>query len=135
MNNHRWSARLAIIQGVFFIATGVWPLFSFKTFEAVTGRKKEPWLVKTVGLLVSAVGLTLIRGRHHRGRMLTELGRTPALALAGIDLWYAGVRRRIAPVYLADAIVELGLAAAWTLAAWSEQRDQRFGRSVSAARD
>jgi hypothetical protein len=35
------------------------------------------------------------------------------MALAAVDVWYAGVRRRISPVYLADAPIELALAFGW----------------------
>ncbi|HEX2660581.1 MAG TPA: hypothetical protein VHU40_20005 [Polyangia bacterium] len=119
------ASRLALAQGVFFIGTGLWPLVSLKTFEAVTGPKDERWLVKTVGVLVTAVGVALVQGRREPGPLLYNLGRLPALALAGIDLWYAGVRRRISPVYLVDAVVELGLAAAWTLEARAARRGSR----------
>ena len=58
------AARVARIQGVYYTATGLWPLISMKTFERVTGPKRDDWLVKTVGLLITAVGVTLI----HAGR-------------------------------------------------------------------
>ncbi len=43
-------------------------------------------------------------------------GAGSAAALAAIDLWYAGARRRIARVYLLDAAVELGIVGAWAVA-------------------
>ncbi len=55
------------------------------------------------------------------------LGAGSAAALAAVDLWYAGVRRRIAPVYLADAAVELGLVAAWVAALAAPARRQGTG--------
>jgi hypothetical protein len=30
---------VALIQGVYFVATGVWPLVSIRTFMAITGPK------------------------------------------------------------------------------------------------
>jgi len=109
--------RLAVGQGIFYVASGLWPLCSLRSFEMVTGRKDEPWLVKTVGLMLVAVGGGLIRSRKEKGMALVSLGRAPALALGGIDIWYAGVRRCISPVYLVDAAIQLGLAASWTVAA------------------
>jgi hypothetical protein len=106
--------KLAVAQGVFMVATGLWPLLSYRTFELASGPKKEPWLVKTVGLLLASWGLVLIRERRRERASLTTLGRTPALVLAGVDIWYAGVRRTISPAYLLDAAIELALVAAWS---------------------
>ena len=52
--------RLPVVQGVYFLLTGVWPLLSIRTFEAVTGPKVDRWLVKTVGLLVAVIGASLL---------------------------------------------------------------------------
>src|SRR3954466_12104594 len=37
--------RLAIAQGVFDVLTGAWPLLHMRSFTAVTGPKREHWLV------------------------------------------------------------------------------------------
>ena len=42
--------QLAIAQGVYFAATGVWPLIDMRSFERVTGPKADKWLVRTVGV-------------------------------------------------------------------------------------
>lgn len=105
---------LAAGQGAFYLATGVWPLLHMPSFEAVTGPKPEGWLVRTVGVLVASVGATLSLAAR-RGEITPELrllAGTSAAGLAAIEAWYGG-RRRISPVYLADAAVELALAGAW----------------------
>lgn len=51
---------LALGQGPYYFATGVWPLVSMRTFEAVPGPKTDRWLVKTVGVLDAAVEAALI---------------------------------------------------------------------------
>ncbi len=107
--------RLAEAQGVFYLVTGIWPLVSMRTFEALTGPKKEPWLVKTAGLLIAVVGGTLVTSAR-RGRIPPEvamLGSGSAASLALIDLVYA-LRGRISKVYLLDAAAELGLVVAWS---------------------
>jgi hypothetical protein len=106
---------LAAGQGAFYAATGVWPLLHLRSFEAVTGPKRERWLVRTVGVLVATIGaaLALGAGRGRIGPELRLLAGASAAGLAAIDGWYAGPRRRISPVYLADAAVELALAGAW----------------------
>jgi hypothetical protein len=110
---------LASGQAALYVATGVWPLVHMPSFEAVTGPKRERWLVRTVGVLVAVVGVALGAGaaRRRLSPELRLLGGASAAGLAGVDLWYAGVRRRISPVYLADAVVELGLAAGWAACA------------------
>jgi hypothetical protein len=108
--------RLALIQGAYFIATGLWPLLHIVSFQMVTGPKTDLWLVKTVGVLVSVIGAVLIAAA--RSRRITDeivlLAAGSALGLAGIDLVYA-LSGRISAVYLGDAVLEIGLAAFWVL--------------------
>jgi hypothetical protein len=108
---------LLIAQGAYYFATGVWPLISMNTFERVTGPKTDKWLVKTVGVLVSAIGGTLAFSATRRS--VSPEARLLALAsacgLTAIDVIYVS-KRRIAPVYLLDAAAELALTAAWKLA-------------------
>lgn len=111
------SCTLALTQGGYYLLTGVWPLLSMRTFEAVTGRKRDRWLVKTVGVLVSVIGWVLLRGglRRQLPSDLPLLATGSALGLAGIDAVYVA-RGRISPVYLLDAAAELLLALGW---AWA----------------
>jgi hypothetical protein len=103
---------LALGQGLWWAATGVWPLVHLPSFEAITGRKRDRWLVRTVGVLVLAVGGTLALAA--RARRVTPELRLLALAsaagLGAIDVAWAGPRR--AP-YLADAAFEAALVAGW----------------------
>ena len=100
------------MQPYYYIATGVWPIVRLRSFEAVTGRKRDRWLVRMVGLLAASIGVSLIAGRR-RGerRTTTVLAATSALAFAAIELWYAGRGRKRA-VYAADGLLELGIALA-----------------------
>jgi hypothetical protein len=106
--------KLALAQGLFYLATGVWPLIDIVSFQLVTGPKIDLWLVRTVGVLVSVVGAVLIAASRTR-RITPEivmLAVGSALGLAAIDLRYA-LAGRISAVYLADAVVEIGLSLAW----------------------
>jgi hypothetical protein len=47
---------LAAVHAVYYVWTGVWPIVHMRSFLAVTGPKVDLWLVRTVGLLVTAVG-------------------------------------------------------------------------------
>lgn len=110
--------RIAIGQGLFYVATGVWPLVSIESFETVTGPKRDDWLVKTVGVLVTVIGGTLLAAGV-RGRTTPEiawLGAGTALALAGVDVLYRA-KGTIPSIYLADAALEMGLVTGWVAAA------------------
>ena len=106
---------LALAQGLYFGLTGLWPILHLRSFEAVTGPKPEGWLVKTVGGLLVAIGVGLSASSRRRrvARESALIAAASAAALAVVDVWYAGVRRRISPVYLADAPVEAAVVASW----------------------
>jgi hypothetical protein len=110
------AALLALVQGIFYLVTGVWPLVSIRSFEAITGPKADRWLVKTAGVLITAIGaaLTLAGWRKSVTPELRLLAVGSALGLTGIDVVYVA-RGRIAKVYLLDALAEVGLVAAWAL--------------------
>jgi hypothetical protein len=103
-------------QGIFYVATGLWPIIHLRSFEKVTGPKVDKWLVRTFGGLVAAVGATLVAGafERERSRALAILGVGSALALGAADLIYS-LRGRISKVYLGDAAAEGALAATWAL--------------------
>ncbi len=112
--------RLAVAQGAFYVATGVWPLLHMRSFEAVTGEKTDDWLVETVGALLTVSGAVMLMAGL-RKRVTPEialLATGSAGALAAIDVIYTS-RQVIRPVYLADAAVEVGLIGAWVAAAKS----------------
>jgi len=102
-----------VAQGVYYAGTGLLPFASRRAFEAVTGPKREWWLVQTVGLLVTVVGGALISGAARRSASpeLVGVAAGSAASLAAIDIVYVA-RGRIAPSYLADAAVQLGLLGA-----------------------
>ena len=106
--------RSLLAQGAYYLATGAAPFASRRGFEAVTGPKREWWLVETVGLLVTAVGAGLIAAaaRDRVTPELTAIAAGCAGGLAAIDIVYVA-RRRISLAYLADAAVELALLAAY----------------------
>lgn len=104
------ARKTLFVQGIYYVATGVWSLVGIRSFQKVTGPKSDVWLVKTVGALVSAVGATLILSSFRKKPPLEArfLSTSSALALASVESVYA-VKGRISPVYLLDAAVELFL--------------------------
>jgi hypothetical protein len=109
--------KLALVQGIFYLLTGIWPILDIVSFQVVTGPKTDLWLVRTVGVLVTVVGAVLVSAGRSR-RLTPEivlLAVGSALGLAGIDLIYA-LSGQISAVYLADAVAEIGLAVVWLIA-------------------
>src|SRR5436305_541525 len=85
---------LCWVQGIYFLVTGVWPLVSIDTFQMVTGPKTDLWLVRTVGVLVSAIALVLLvtAWRRHTTAETALLAIASAVALAAIDIIYVTLR-------------------------------------------
>lgn len=104
----------AIVQGAFWLATGLWPLVHYRSFEAVTGPKKDDWLVKTVGALIATVGGTLLvsAGRREPAREAALLGAAAAAAIVLVDLRFVA-RGRISKVYLLDVVAETPFLVGW----------------------
>ena len=121
------AVRLARLQAIFYIVTGVWPFVSMRAFEAVTGPKVDRWLVKTVGALVAVIGcaLALASRRRQLAPEIVLVAAGSAASLAAIDTVYVA-RRRISPVYLLDALAEIGLVTAWAWLWWQSRRGSRI---------
>lgn len=94
-------------QGVYYGVTGIWPFVSLGSFLAITGPKREIWLLKTVSVLVGVIGAVLLSGakRQPHSREMTVLAGGSALGLGAIDVVYVA-QRRISPVYLVDAVLQ-----------------------------
>ena len=112
------SRHVASLQAAFYVGTGVWPLLHRRSFEWLTGRKTDFWLVQTVGLTVAAIGIGLAQAvARQRGvpPELRTIAATSAAGLALVDLSFVA-RGRISKIYLADAAAEVALVAGWLLA-------------------
>jgi hypothetical protein len=118
-----WFSALLWLQGLYYLATGVWPLVSIETFQMVTGvktdnqptgREADHWLVMTVGALVTAVALTLLLAacRRRNPPEVALLAVASAAGLTAIDVIYV-MREVILPIYLVDAGAEVVLILAW----------------------
>ena len=83
----------------------------------VTGPKTDIWLVKTVGAVISVIGISLLAGglSGQVGLPAFLLAVLSAAALAAVDVIYVG-NGTISKIYLLDAAVEVLLIAAWLIA-------------------
>jgi hypothetical protein len=96
-----------LVQGAYYLITGIWPLISISTFEAVTGPKTDDWLVQTVGVLAAVIGATLLVGavRRPSNRETLTLSVLSILGFVAVDVVFV-LRGSIGPIYLADAAVQ-----------------------------
>ena len=108
---------VALMQGIYFFITGIWPLISMKTFLMVTGPKTDLWLVRTVGLLLAVIGAVLLyaqmTGTIHQPVIALAMGS--ALSLTIIEFVYV-TKGVISPIYLGDAAIEIILLIGWSIA-------------------
>lgn len=107
---------VSLLQGVFYIITGMWPILSRRSFEKVTGTKVDFWLVQTTGALITVIGSVLalsgIRKKASPEMALLAVGS--AASLTGADVIFAS-RKRISRIYLLDAVGEAGMIILWAL--------------------
>ena len=77
------SRRTATLQAAYFLVSGLWPIVSRPTFEAVTGPKTDYWLVRTVGGLACVIGTTLgvASYRNRVSRELAVLAPPPPVSI------------------------------------------------------
>ena len=103
---------LAGAHAGYLIATGGWSIVHRRSFERVTGPKRDFWLVRVVGGLVVVSGLALaiavVRGRRSPEAQALAAGSAVVFSVA--DVW-AG--RNQSPIYFADIPAQALLAPAW----------------------
>ena len=107
---------VALVQGIYFVVFGIWPILSMGTFLRVTGPKTDLWLVKTVGIILAVIGVVLIVAQINAeiNTSIIILAIGSALSLALVEVIYVA-KRVISPIYLGDAIIELILIGWWIL--------------------
>ncbi len=105
---------VSLIQGAYYLITGMWSIISQRTFQKVTGSKESVWLVKTAGVLFRVIGGALmVGGLRPRPSMESQfLGPATAMGVAAAEIVYT-TEDRIPPVYLLDAVVEASFLIGW----------------------
>src|SRR5690606_31236180 len=103
-----------LIQGVYFVVTGIWPLLNMASFIMATGPKQDTWLVEMVGLLSAAVGLTFIVSSLRRQPLPVLLGYTVSASFLLMDIIYVA-NGQIDRIYLLDAAIQAAFIAVLTV--------------------
>lgn len=107
-------SRVWLLHALYFVIGGIWSVVGRRSFEAVSGKKTDYWLVRTVGGMLTAVG-AVIGTAGFNGRVTPEvrwLATSTSGVLALVDVTYVS-KRRISPVYLLDAVANSALIAGW----------------------
>lgn len=115
MNRHPNTAPFT--QGVFYVATGLWPIIHLRSFERAVGVQPHPSYAKIMGGVAAGIGAALIVGslESRPSKALRWLGIGSAIAFGLADLLFAA-RGRGRKVYLADAAAEGAALASWIIA-------------------
>lgn len=108
---------LAFIQGLYYAATGIWPLVDIESFIYVTGPKTDIWLVRTVGVLVLVIGASLLAasGKKAINSPVLVLAIGSCIGFAAIDITYV-LNDTISEIYLLDAGGQFLLLILWMIA-------------------
>jgi hypothetical protein len=98
---------ILLLQGLYFILTGIWGLVDIESFMLVTGPKTDIWLVKTFSGLVLALGLSFVLNSFMSGNTSTLItAALCAISLTIADTYYS-LNGIISKIYLADGALEL----------------------------
>lgn len=115
-------ATISLIQGIYYLVTGLWPLVHIDSFMLVTGNVTDIRLIKTVGLLVTVIAITLLfsRFRVNDYSIIFTLGILCTLVFSAVDLYYT-FAGELSKIYIIDAVVQIALFFMWISAAFKKQ--------------
>ena len=114
MNTTEMQSRLAIAQGAVLRGDRRVAAHRHGVVRGGHGAEMDKWLVRTVGLLVAAIGgaLTAAGARRSVTPEIVGLAIGASAGLGLIDVVYS-TKGRISKIYLADAAAEAALIVAW----------------------
>src|SRR5262249_32324765 len=107
-------ARPPLAQGIYYLIRGLWSVLGYGFHGAASGETVTAFLAHSTGLLVLAIGTALCLAAYRRQGspevLLIALGA--AIGLTILDVVYV-FNSSISFLYLFDAIIQVGLVAAW----------------------
>jgi hypothetical protein len=113
---------ILIVQGVYTLLTALWAIVDIDSFMKVTGPKNDIWLVKTVAVVLLAVGLTFLAFTFQPKINLAAivLALSSSLGLAIIDFYYVS-EGIISRIYGVDGIIQIAFFIIWIYIAADHQ--------------
>ena len=114
MTTQKLRVAVSWMQGLYTLLTAVWPIVHIKSFMEVSGYKTDVWLVKTVGVLLAAIAVSLLLSIPHKQNNfpIAILALFTAVGMAYVDFFYA-LSDTIPDIYMADGFAEILFALAW----------------------
>lgn len=108
------------LQGWWYLLTGLWAFLHRRSFQWVVGHKPDLFQLDATSALFTGVGVTLLAAV--RQPRVSDTARLLAVssALASVAAEWRH-RRVLRPVYLLDALTELGLAGL-VISGWRRSR-------------
>ena len=117
---------LLIVQGFYTFITALWAIIDIDSFMQVTGPKTDIWLVKTLSIVLVAVGLTLLAHLKHSEQPVYPaivLGALTSVSLAFIDFYYTS-KNVISFVYAFDGMIEIFFFLGWLIVLYKTRKGQ-----------
>jgi peptidoglycan/LPS O-acetylase OafA/YrhL len=84
----RWRRRVLVVQGCYYLLTGIWPLVHFNSFADAVALAINPFQAQVFGAVIAVVGGSLIEAgrRGPPAAATTALGIAVAGAIAMVSL-------------------------------------------------
>jgi len=122
---------IPLIQAVYFLITAVWPLVHLTSFLAVTGDKKEIWLLETVSILLLPYCLILIHlaFTSENNVIMPIAALLSSLGLGVIEIYYF-LNGTIKWVYAVDSILQFIFVFYWILYIYNRRHSSSPRQSV-----
>jgi hypothetical protein len=127
----RPSRSLRLGHAAYLLVTGIWPLLHRRSFEALSGHKRDYWLVETVGGLAAAGGIALAVDARSaapapsRTAQALALGSAATFLASDVGVVAHGHGSR---AYALDALVQIGLLGLWRPRTGGSGARRRRGR-------
>jgi hypothetical protein len=101
-------------QGVYTLLTAFWAIIDIDSFMAITGPKTDIWLVKTVSVILLAIGAGFIVQALVPSTPLPILivALSSSTGLCFVDIYYT-TNDVISAIYLGDAVLQVLFIAIW----------------------
>lgn len=101
-------------QGLYTLLTAAWAIIDIDSFMQLTGPKTDIWLVKTVAVVLVAIGLFFLTCIFVPSPVvpMAVLAIASSLGLIFIDFYYSS-KEIISFIYQADGILQIIFVICW----------------------